>query len=93
MQLARSLFNGTQELVKLDLSYCGITSNNFVNAGATLFSSILELNLQGNPIMPEVCCFYTTIFGFLIVCILVMNLLWLALFAYYLYILAALTTS
>ncbi|KAF7840080.1 Protein TONSOKU [Senna tora] len=56
MQLARSLFSGTQltqELVKLDLSYCGLTSNNFINAGATLFSSILELNLEGNPIMPE----------------------------------------
>ncbi|KAK4264787.1 hypothetical protein QN277_025917 [Acacia crassicarpa] len=53
MQLARSLFNETQELVKLDLSYCGLTSNNFLNAGVSSFCSILELKMEGNPIMPE----------------------------------------
>lgn len=58
MQLARFLFNGTQELVKLDLSYCGLTSNNFLNAGVSSFCSILELKLEGNPIMPEVCRLY-----------------------------------
>ncbi|XP_028797698.1 LOW QUALITY PROTEIN: protein TONSOKU-like [Neltuma alba] len=53
MQLTRSLFNGTQELVKLDISYCGLTSSNFFSAGVSSFSSILELKLEGNPIMPE----------------------------------------
>ncbi|XP_054804737.1 protein TONSOKU [Prosopis cineraria] len=52
-QLTQSLFNGTQELVKLDLSYCGLTSNKFLHAGVSSFCSILELRLEGNPIMPE----------------------------------------
>ncbi|MED6180732.1 hypothetical protein PIB30_012881 [Stylosanthes scabra] len=53
MQLAESLLKGTEELVKLDLSYCGLTSNLFSNINVNLFCSILELNLEGNPILPE----------------------------------------
>lgn len=56
MQLADSLFSGTNELVKLDLSYCQLTSNYVLNTSFTLFCSLLELNLEGNSIMPEVCC-------------------------------------
>ncbi|CAL0330027.1 unnamed protein product [Lupinus luteus] len=53
MQLAKSLLKGTEELVKLDLSYCGLTSNFALNISVNLFWSILELNLEGNPIMRE----------------------------------------
>ncbi|MED6158767.1 hypothetical protein PIB30_035878 [Stylosanthes scabra] len=53
MQLAESLLKGTEELVKLDLSYCGLTSNLFSNINVNLFCSIQELNLEGNPILPE----------------------------------------
>ncbi|KAI4317132.1 hypothetical protein L6164_025031 [Bauhinia variegata] len=53
IQLAESLCDGTQELVKLDLSYCGLTSNFVLNKRVTLFCFILELNLEGNPVTPE----------------------------------------
>lgn len=55
LQLTKSLFDGNQELLKLDLSYCGLTSEYITrqNTDATLISGILELNLGGNPIMQE----------------------------------------
>ncbi|KAI9070620.1 hypothetical protein K1719_047418 [Acacia pycnantha] len=53
MQLAESLSRGTQELVKLDLSYCQLTPNYVLNTSFNLFCSLLELNLEGNPITPE----------------------------------------
>ncbi|XP_025985410.1 protein TONSOKU-like isoform X3 [Glycine soja] len=56
IKLAESLLQGTEELVKLDLSYCGLTFNFVLNTSVNFFCSILELNLEGNPIMPEVCC-------------------------------------
>lgn len=55
IKLTESLLNGTEEPVKLDLSYCGLTSNYIVNINVNYFGSILELNLEGNPIMLEVC--------------------------------------
>ncbi|XP_061345353.1 protein TONSOKU [Gastrolobium bilobum] len=56
IKLSESLLKGTEELVKLDLSYCGLTSNYVSNINVDFFCSILELNLEGNPIMPEVGC-------------------------------------
>ncbi|TKY60409.1 TONSOKU protein [Spatholobus suberectus] len=53
IKLAESLLKGTEELVKLDLSYCGLTSNCVLNISVNFFCSILELNLEGNPIMSE----------------------------------------
>ncbi|KAK7318472.1 hypothetical protein RJT34_03174 [Clitoria ternatea] len=53
IKLAESLLNGTEELVKLDLSHCALTSNFVSNTGVNFFCSILELNLEGNPIMLE----------------------------------------
>ncbi|XP_015955901.1 protein TONSOKU isoform X1 [Arachis duranensis] len=53
MQLAEPLLKGAEEFVKLDLSYCGLTSNFVSNINVNLFCSILELNLEGNPILPE----------------------------------------
>ncbi|KAF7834177.1 protein TONSOKU [Senna tora] len=53
MQLTESLFSGAHEIVKLDLSYCQLTSNYVLDSSFTLFCSLLELNLEGNPIMPE----------------------------------------
>uniref|UniRef100_A0A5B6ZRH6 Protein TONSOKU n=1 Tax=Davidia involucrata TaxID=16924 RepID=A0A5B6ZRH6_DAVIN len=55
IQLTDSLSSGIQELVKLDLSYCGLSSQYIVrlNAGISLIGGIFELNLGGNPIMQE----------------------------------------
>ncbi|XVF61874.1 hypothetical protein PTKIN_Ptkin08bG0169300 [Pterospermum kingtungense] len=55
IQLTRSLFNSTQEPLKLDLSYCGVTSAYIyeLNTDVIFISGILELNLRGNPIMQE----------------------------------------
>ncbi|KAF1867268.1 hypothetical protein Lal_00049697 [Lupinus albus] len=53
MQLTKSLYKETEELGKLDLSYCGLTSDFALNINANLFSSILVLNLEGNPIRSE----------------------------------------
>ncbi|KAK4256777.1 hypothetical protein QN277_006458 [Acacia crassicarpa] len=53
MQLAESLSKGTRELVKLDLSYCQLTPNSVLNTSFNLFCSLLELNLEGNPITPK----------------------------------------
>ncbi|CAN0880513.1 Protein TONSOKU [Linum grandiflorum] len=55
LQLTDSLSSGSQEFLKLDLSYCTLTST-FVKTLAKNFSlacCILELNLEGNPILPE----------------------------------------
>ncbi|XP_027916277.1 protein TONSOKU [Vigna unguiculata] len=52
-KLVDSLLKGNEELVKLDLSYCGLTCNFVLNTSVNFFCSILELNLEGNPIMPE----------------------------------------
>lgn len=56
MQITESLSIETQELVKLDLSSCGLTSEYFakLNIGTSSISGILELNLGGNPIMQQV---------------------------------------
>ncbi|XVE86577.1 hypothetical protein DITRI_Ditri18aG0044600 [Diplodiscus trichospermus] len=53
--LTRSLFSSTQEPLKLDLSYCGVTSTYIyeLNSDVIFISGILELNLGGNPIMQE----------------------------------------
>ncbi|KAK1300783.1 Protein TONSOKU [Acorus calamus] len=49
---------GSQDLVKLDMSYCGLISHNFTKLLANIASigsSILELNLGGNSIGLEGC--------------------------------------
>ncbi|XP_016652017.1 PREDICTED: uncharacterized protein LOC103330894 isoform X2 [Prunus mume] len=53
--LNESLFNGTEDLVKLDLSYCGVTSIYVLklSTDSSMICGILELNLSGNPIMQE----------------------------------------
>ncbi|KAJ0098287.1 hypothetical protein Patl1_27847 [Pistacia atlantica] len=55
LQLTESLLSGAQESLKLDLSYCGITSTfiHKLNVDVGLVHSILELNLGGNPIKQE----------------------------------------
>ncbi|KAL2521328.1 Protein TONSOKU [Forsythia ovata] len=55
IQLMKSLYKETQELVKLDLSYCRLTRDYIVRLSneVSLISGILELNLGGNPIMHE----------------------------------------
>ncbi|GKU95150.1 hypothetical protein SLEP1_g8546 [Rubroshorea leprosula] len=55
LQLSESLSTATQESMKLDMSYCGITSSYIhkLSADVTLLSSIMELNLGGNPIIQE----------------------------------------
>ncbi|CAN1139700.1 Protein TONSOKU, partial [Linum perenne] len=54
-QLTESLSSGSQESLKLDLSFCTLTPA-YVQKFAADFSlacCILELNLEGNPILPE----------------------------------------
>ncbi|XP_022741653.1 protein TONSOKU-like [Durio zibethinus] len=53
--LTQSLFSSTQEPLKLDLSYCGVTSTYIyeLNNHVPFISGIIELNLGGNPIMLE----------------------------------------
>ncbi|KAJ6991180.1 hypothetical protein NC653_019397 [Populus alba x Populus x berolinensis] len=54
LQLTASLFEGSQESVKLDLSYCGLMpAYTHMLSTDTLICGILELNLAGNPIMQE----------------------------------------
>ncbi|XP_010247270.1 PREDICTED: protein TONSOKU [Nelumbo nucifera] len=50
LQLTEALSNGPQEMMKLDLSYCGLTSNYFVRLSEDflLIGGIIELNLAGN---------------------------------------------
>ncbi|KAL7102120.1 hypothetical protein ACP275_08G099500 [Erythranthe tilingii] len=57
IQLIKPLSKETGELVRLDLSFCGLTSDYIVRLRdeAPLISGILELNLGGNPIMKEGC--------------------------------------
>ncbi|KAG9128852.1 hypothetical protein Leryth_009609 [Lithospermum erythrorhizon] len=54
-QLTKSLSNESQQPLKLDLSSCKLTSAYIagLNAESALTSSILELNLEGNPIKRE----------------------------------------
>lgn len=54
LQLSEALSSSTESL-KLDMSFCGITSSYIHKLGtdANLLSSIMELNLGGNPIMQE----------------------------------------
>ncbi|KAL4291288.1 hypothetical protein GQ457_14G006280 [Hibiscus cannabinus] len=53
--LTHSLFSSISEPLKLDLSFCGVASTYIseLNTNAIFISGILELNLQGNPIMEE----------------------------------------
>ncbi|KAK8618830.1 hypothetical protein V6N13_132809 [Hibiscus sabdariffa] len=53
--LTHSLFSSTSEPLKLDLSFCGVASTYIseLNTNVFFISGILELNLQGNPIMEE----------------------------------------
>ncbi|TXG57458.1 hypothetical protein EZV62_015287 [Acer yangbiense] len=55
LQLIDSWFSRDLESVKLDLSYCGLTSTcvHKFNADVSLARGIDELNLGGNPIMQE----------------------------------------
>ncbi|PIA41850.1 hypothetical protein AQUCO_02200346v1 [Aquilegia coerulea] len=55
LELMKALSTGPQELVRLDLSYCGLSSHSFQQLCADLASigGILELNLGGNPIGQE----------------------------------------
>ncbi|XP_065875046.1 protein TONSOKU [Euphorbia lathyris] len=55
VQLTESLFSQSKESVKLDLSYCGLTATYIqkLNNNDNLVSSMLELNLEGNPIREE----------------------------------------
>ncbi|KAJ6677814.1 PROTEIN TONSOKU [Salix viminalis] len=54
LQLTASLFEGSQESVKLDLSYCGLMpAYTRILSTDTLICGILELNLAGNPIIQE----------------------------------------
>ncbi|XP_015891011.3 protein TONSOKU [Ziziphus jujuba] len=55
LQVTESLFNLNEESVKLDLSYCGLTSKYVlkINTNISLVCGIIELNLTGNPIMQE----------------------------------------
>ncbi|KAK6117535.1 hypothetical protein DH2020_048714 [Rehmannia glutinosa] len=57
IKLIKPLSKDTQELVRLDLSFCGLTSDYIVRLRdeASLVTGILELNLGGNPIMQEGC--------------------------------------
>lgn len=58
IELAGSLVKGTEELVKLDLSYCQLTSEYILNTNVNFLCSIIELNLEGNPLMREVGSLY-----------------------------------
>ncbi|KAG8383782.1 hypothetical protein BUALT_Bualt04G0049500 [Buddleja alternifolia] len=57
VQLIKPLSKDTRELVRLDLSFCGLTCDYIVRLSneVSLISGILELNLGGNPIMKEGC--------------------------------------
>ena len=59
LRLTAALGSGPQELVKLDLSYCGLSHHDFpkICANISLIGGLLELNLGGNYIGQEVCHF------------------------------------
>ncbi|KAM1068014.1 hypothetical protein ACFX2I_000025 [Malus domestica] len=53
--VTNSLFIRTEEIFKLDLSYCGLTSNYAlkISTNSCMICGIYELNLSGNPIKEE----------------------------------------
>ncbi|KAL6227965.1 hypothetical protein ACLB2K_001919 [Fragaria x ananassa] len=53
--VTESLFHEIDEIVKLDLSYCGVTHDYAVklSTNSSTICGILELSLSGNPIMQE----------------------------------------
>ncbi|KAE8674121.1 Tetratricopeptide repeat-containing protein, putative isoform 3 [Hibiscus syriacus] len=53
--LTHLLLSSIEEPLKLDLSFCGVTCTYIseLNTNVMFISGILELNLQGNPIMQE----------------------------------------
>ncbi|KZV53838.1 protein TONSOKU [Dorcoceras hygrometricum] len=55
LQLIKSLPKDTQELVRLDLSYCELTCDSIIDLcnELSLIGGILELNISGNPIKKE----------------------------------------
>ncbi|XP_062096975.1 protein TONSOKU [Humulus lupulus] len=55
LMITELMFSGTEESVKLDLSYCGLTSEYIfkVTADMSIVCCILELNLAGNPITQQ----------------------------------------
>jgi hypothetical protein len=55
IKVTEALLKGTEELVKLDLSYCGLTCDYILSINVNSFCSITELSLEGNPILLEVC--------------------------------------
>lgn len=56
LKLTDSLFHETQELEKLNLSYCGLGPNYFERLKTVpAVLNIVELNLAKNPITSEVC--------------------------------------
>lgn len=58
-------FSGSEELVKLDLAYCGLTSKYLVKFGGciSIIQRVHELNLSGNAIMQEVCQNYLILYS------------------------------
>ncbi|ONK61173.1 uncharacterized protein A4U43_C08F26980 [Asparagus officinalis] len=56
VMLTSALCSGPQDLVKLDLSYCGLSSHDFpkICANVSLVGGLAELNLEGNFIGQEV---------------------------------------
>nr|XP_018681426.1 PREDICTED: protein TONSOKU isoform X2 [Musa acuminata subsp. malaccensis] len=56
IRVIEAVCTGPQELVRLDLSYCGLTSHAFAEAcqGFVLLGGILEMNITGNSINQEV---------------------------------------
>ncbi|KAJ0983759.1 hypothetical protein J5N97_002115 [Dioscorea zingiberensis] len=57
IQIAEALCSGPQELVKLDLSCCGLTAQGLAQICASIASigGVIELNLDGNSIGREGC--------------------------------------
>ncbi|KAM6563543.1 hypothetical protein CsatB_023541 [Cannabis sativa] len=55
LMITELMFNGTDDSVKLDLSYCGLTPEYIfkLNADISIICCILELNLAGNPITQQ----------------------------------------
>lgn len=60
VKLTGALSSRPQELVKLDLSCCGLTSPGITQICANIASigSVTELNLNGSSIGSEVCHFF-----------------------------------
>lgn len=67
LQITETLSNSNQELVKLDLSCCALSSGyaGRLSANINLISCVLELNIGGNPIMQVVwLIFYSIPYSF-----------------------------